>query len=47
MPATDAFLAYQAGAESVIVYKHVATIVYLLITFSVLKLVVKNRLSAQ
>jgi hypothetical protein len=46
MPATDAFLAYRAGAENVIVYKHVATIVYLLITFSVLKLVVKNELKA-
>ena len=42
MPATDAFLAYQAGAESVVVYKHIATIVYLLITFYVLKLVVIN-----
>ena len=42
MPAMDAFLAYRAGAENIIVYKHVATIVYLLITFSVLKLVVKN-----
>jgi hypothetical protein len=47
MPATDAFLAYQAGAESVVVYKHVATIVYLLITFSVLKIVVKNEQNAQ
>jgi hypothetical protein len=46
MPATDAFLAYRAGAENIIVYKHVATIVYLLITFSVLKLVVKNELDA-
>ena len=42
MPATDAFLAYQAGAESVVLYKHVATIIYLLITFFVLKSVVKN-----
>ena len=42
MPATDAFLAYQAGTESVVVYKHIATIVYLLITFYVLKLVVIN-----
>jgi hypothetical protein len=46
MPATDAFLAYQAGAESVVVYKHVATVVYLLITFSVLKIVVKNEKSS-
>lgn len=42
MPATDAYLAYQAGAESVVVYKHVATILFLLIIFSVLTLVVKN-----
>jgi hypothetical protein len=42
MPATDALLAYQAEAESVVVYKHVATIVYLLITFSVLKLSLAN-----
>jgi hypothetical protein len=42
MPATDAFLAYQAGAESVVFYKHVATIMYLLITCFVLKIVVKN-----
>jgi hypothetical protein len=46
MPATDAFLAYQAGAESVVVYKHLATVVYLLITFSVLKIVVKNKKSS-
>jgi hypothetical protein len=46
MPATDAFLAYLAGAESVVVYKHVATLVYLLITFYVLKLVVKNEQNA-
>ena len=46
MPATDAFLAYRAGAENVIVYKHVATIFYLLITFTVLKLVVKNEQKA-
>jgi hypothetical protein len=43
MPATDALLAYQAEAESIVVYKHVATIVYLLITFSVLKLLVKEK----
>jgi hypothetical protein len=46
MPATDAFLAYQAGANSVVVYKHIATLVYLLITFAVLKLVVNNEKTA-
>lgn len=45
MPVTDAFLAYQASAESVVVYKHVATIIYLLITFYALKLTVKNQLN--
>ena len=43
MPAMDGLLAYQAGAESVVVYKHVATAAYLLITFFVLKRVVKNQ----
>jgi len=43
MPVTDAFLAHQAGAESIVVYKHVATAVYLLITFAVLRLVVKGK----
>ena len=46
MPATDAFLAYQAGAESIVVYKHVATIVYLLITCFVLRIVVRNEQNA-
>lgn len=45
MPATDAFLAYQAAAESVVVYKHVATVIYLLITFYALKLAMKNQLN--
>ena len=43
MPITDAFLAFEANAENKIVYKHLATLVYLLITFFVLSLVVKNR----
>ena len=42
MPVMDGLLAYQAGAENVVVYKHVATAVYLLITFLVLKRVVKH-----
>ncbi|MFT5572100.1 MAG: hypothetical protein ACI9FR_001021 [Cryomorphaceae bacterium] len=42
MPVADAFLAYQAGAADAVVYKHIATFVYLLITFAVLKVVVKN-----
>ena len=37
MPITDAWLAYQAGAEGAVVYKHVATIIYLLITSFLLR----------
>ena len=42
MPITDAWLAFHAGAEDAIVYKHVATAVYLLATMLVLRLVVKS-----
>lgn len=37
MPITDGYLAYEAGASMKVVGKHIATIVYLLITFSVLR----------
>ncbi len=37
MPITDAWLAHLAGAESAVVYKHLATIVYLLATSFLLK----------
>jgi hypothetical protein len=43
MPITDAWLAYEAGADSVVVYKHVATVVYLLGTYIVLRIMVQNR----
>ncbi len=43
MPATDAYLAYGAGAENNVVLKHIATMVYLLITFCVLTFVVKSK----
>ena len=43
MPLTDGFLAYEAQAPFKVVLKHVATVVYLLITFFVLKRVVVNR----
>jgi hypothetical protein len=46
MPITDAFLAFEANAENKVVYKHLATLIYLLLTFFVLSLVVKNRESA-
>ncbi len=41
MPITDAWLAYQAGAESVVVYKHIATFIYLLATSFVLLVMVR------
>jgi hypothetical protein len=46
MPITDAYLAYEAQAENNIVYKHIATAVYLLITSYLLELVVKNNQNA-
>jgi hypothetical protein len=42
MPVTDGFLAYQAEAPFKVVFKHIATILYLVITFFVLKAVVKK-----
>lgn len=42
MPVTDAWLAYQAHAVDKVVLKHVATAVYLLVTFIVLKVVVRK-----
>ena len=41
MPITDAFLAYEAGAVDKVVYKHIATTVYLLVIFFVLNFVAK------
>lgn len=43
MPVTDALLAYQAQAPAAVVLKHIATIVYLLVTFSVLQTIVWKR----
>ena len=42
MPITDALLAYQAQAPAKVVYKHIATVIYLLITFWLL-----NKVSSQ
>ncbi len=42
MPLTDGYLAYQADAQSSIVAKHIATVVYLAITSVVLALIVKD-----
>jgi hypothetical protein len=42
MPVTDAWLAFHAGAENPVIYKHIATIIYLLVTFFVLRLMTKD-----
>lgn len=44
MPITDGVLAYEAQAPFNVVFKHIATIVYLLITFFVLKKLVSKSL---
>jgi hypothetical protein len=41
MPAADAWLAYQASAANAVVLKHVATALFLLVTFAVLRSVVR------
>lgn len=43
MPIVDATLAYQAHAPMGVVLKHVATVFYLLVTFRVLQITVKER----
>lgn len=40
MPITDGFLAYEAQAASKVIFKHVATLVFLLVTFFVLKVAI-------
>jgi hypothetical protein len=45
MPVTDAILAYQAAAPFKVIFKHLATIVYLVIIFYVLKKVVYQKLN--
>lgn len=47
MPATDGWLAYQAGATLGVIVKHVMTIFYLLITAVVLYFVVTKESSEQ
>ena len=46
MPVADALLAYQAQAPGKVVLKHIATVVYLLITFFVLQVIVSKQESA-
>lgn len=44
MPITDGFLAYDAQAPFKVVFKHIATIVFLLVTFFVLKVAVSKKI---
>jgi len=44
MPVTDALLAYQAQAPDKVVFKHIATVIYLLVTFLVLQVIVRKKL---
>ena len=46
MPVSDAWLAYQASAGDKVVLKHVATALFLIITFAVLRSVVRRERSA-
>jgi hypothetical protein len=46
MPLTDAWLAFQAASESVVVFKHVATAVFLAVTFAVLRRIVVREAAA-
>ncbi len=36
MPITDAFLAYRAAAADIVVFKHIATVIYLLVAYYIL-----------
>jgi hypothetical protein len=44
MPITDGLLAYQAEAPFSVVFKHLATIVFLLVTFAILKLAISKKI---
>lgn len=46
MPITDAWLAYQTGAPTAVVVKHIATVLYLILTALVLTRVVKGEKSS-
>lgn len=46
MPVTDALLAYQAQAPDKVVFKHIATVIYLMVTFLVLRFIVKKQENA-
>ena len=44
MPITDGFLAYEAQAPFKVVFKHIATMVFLLVTFFVLKVAISKKI---
>ena len=44
MPITDGFLAYEAQAPFKVVFKHIATLVFLLVTFVVLKVAISKKI---
>jgi hypothetical protein len=46
MPVTDALLAYQASADTAVILKHVATALFLAVTFIVLRTTVRRGQSA-
>ncbi|MFT5756040.1 MAG: hypothetical protein ACI9LM_000752 [Alteromonadaceae bacterium] len=46
MPMTDALLAFQAQAPLKVTMKHIATVIYLMVTFLVLQGVIKKEQSA-
>ncbi|WP_368564784.1 DUF4267 domain-containing protein [Pseudoxanthomonas sp. UTMC 1351] len=46
MPVTDAWLAYQASAGDKVILKHVVTALFLIITFAILRSVVRRGQSA-
>ena len=46
MPVTDALLAYQASADTAVILKHVATALFLAVTFIVLRTTVSRGQSA-
>lgn len=43
MPITDGFLAYEAQAPFKVVFKHIATLVFLMVTFIVLKVAISKK----
>lgn len=43
MPITDGFLAYEAQAPFKVVFKHIATMAFLLVTFLVLKVAISKK----